>query len=124
MYKKIYNLVKNGLLNSAHDLSDGGLAVAVSEAAFSGNIGAKIDLDILGNLTTEEKLFSESPSRILVSISKEKQKEFLEIMKDENIYLLGETIKEQKLVVNSKTEKIFEADLKELKNIWKNTLVF
>ena len=58
-----------GLLRSAHDCSDGGLSVAVAECCFSslnrGAVGAEIDLT--GTLSVRARLFSESPSRIVLS---------------------------------------------------------
>ncbi len=60
------------LLNSAHDCSDGGLAVAIAESCFSSlgrkAIGAEIKLNS-DDLSPESLLFSESPSRIIVSFS-------------------------------------------------------
>jgi phosphoribosylformylglycinamidine synthase subunit PurL len=60
-----------GLLESAHDCSDGGLAVALSESCFSSlnrpAVGAKIELD--HELPAAALLFSETPSRIIVSFS-------------------------------------------------------
>ncbi len=55
------------LLRSAHDLSEGGLAVALAECAFSSgrHIGCEIDLD--GSLRVDALLFGESQSRILVT---------------------------------------------------------
>ena len=65
--------IKQGLLSSAHDCSDGGLIVALSESAIIGGIGFK------GDKWTQESrldtpLFGESPSRIIVSLTKEKIK--------------------------------------------------
>jgi phosphoribosylformylglycinamidine synthase II len=56
-----------GLLRSAHDLSEGGLAVALAESAFhgAGKIGCEIDLDL--TLRADTLLFGESQSRILVT---------------------------------------------------------
>jgi phosphoribosylformylglycinamidine synthase len=52
--------------DSAHDLSDGGLAVAVAECCFgAGGIGAEIELD--SAMRPEHLLFHEGPSRILIS---------------------------------------------------------
>src|SRR5215470_4622256 len=60
----IREIVNSGLAESAHDLSDGGLAVALAECAFDG-IGAAIETS--GSLRPELALFHEGPSRILVS---------------------------------------------------------
>ncbi len=60
---------ESGLLASAHDCSDGGIAVALAESCFSSlnrqAIGAEVSLD--DSLPTTSALFSESPSRIIVS---------------------------------------------------------
>jgi phosphoribosylformylglycinamidine synthase len=60
---------ESGLLASAHDCSDGGIAVALAESCFSSlnrqAIGAAVSLD--DSLPTTSALFSESPSRIIVS---------------------------------------------------------
>ena len=61
----IRELVNEGLVESAHDLSDGGLAVALAESSFGGNLGARIDLD--SDLRPDLLLFHEGPSRILIS---------------------------------------------------------
>ena len=59
-------MVRAGVVSSAHDLSDGGLAVALAESSFGG-IGAEIALET--PLRPEFALFHEGPSRILVSTS-------------------------------------------------------
>ncbi|MBV8907090.1 MAG: phosphoribosylformylglycinamidine synthase subunit PurL, partial [Acidobacteriia bacterium] len=60
----ILEIVNQGLAESAHDLSDGGLAVALAECAMSG-CGAWIDLD--SDLRPDWLLFHEAPSRVLLS---------------------------------------------------------
>ena len=56
-----------GLLCSAHDPSDGGLAVTLAECAFDAGIGAEIDVASVSS-RAETALFSESASRVLVSV--------------------------------------------------------
>jgi phosphoribosylformylglycinamidine synthase len=59
-------IVASGLAESAHDLSDGGLAVALAECCFGPNgIGAQVDID--SDLRPEVMAFHEGPSRILIS---------------------------------------------------------
>ena len=65
----IREIVAAGLAESAHDLSDGGLAVALAECCFGpGEIGAQIDLD--SDLRPEVLAFHEAPSRILISTAR------------------------------------------------------
>jgi phosphoribosylformylglycinamidine synthase len=68
----IREIVAAGLAESAHDLSDGGLAVALAECCFGPDeIGAQIDLD--SDLRPEALAFHEGPSRILISTAHPKQ---------------------------------------------------
>ena len=71
--KRVHNamreIVAAGLAESAHDLSDGGFAVALAECSLGG-IGAQVDLD--SDLRPEILLFHEEPSRILISTANAK----------------------------------------------------
>ncbi len=59
--------VHDGLLASTHDLSEGGVAVALAECCIAGDIGAKVALD--DDLPAHSSLFSESQSRFVVSVA-------------------------------------------------------
>lgn len=64
-----------GILRSAHDASDGGLAVALAEACILGGRGARCDLSHLGG-RTDEVLFGEGPSRVVASVPVERYEAF------------------------------------------------
>jgi phosphoribosylformylglycinamidine synthase len=72
------SLVRAGLLSSAHDCSDGGLAVALAECCMMGpawqRLGAKVALPVAAS-RAELALFSEEPSRILISFAPERGNE-------------------------------------------------
>jgi len=66
----VRSAVRAGVLHSAHDVSDGGLATALAEAAIAGGTGAQIDLEPLmhrAGVDEETALFGEGPGGILVS---------------------------------------------------------
>lgn len=67
----VLEVIKAGLIQSAHDCAEGGLAIAVAESAFKNGVGVAINVDM-----TKEKLFSETQSRFVLSVSPEKQAEF------------------------------------------------
>ncbi len=68
----IRRIIEEGLAESAHDLSDGGLAVALAECSFGpAEIGAQIDLE--SNLRPEVLMFHEAPSRVLISTADSKR---------------------------------------------------
>ncbi|MCL1879594.1 MAG: phosphoribosylformylglycinamidine synthase subunit PurL [Actinomycetia bacterium] len=61
-----------GLVASAHDLSEGGLAVALAECCMAGGLGAHLDTDELADgLSAAESLFSETQGRVLLSVAAE-----------------------------------------------------
>jgi len=75
----ILDCAKKRLLNSCHDLSDGGLAIAFSESLLGriGHpLGARINLDFGNHLRCDALLFGETQSRVLVSLSPSKEREF------------------------------------------------
>ena len=78
-YHKLYAAIGQGLVTACHDLSDGGLAVALAEMCIGGRLGATVELGnapVCGALSPEELLYSESASRLLVSVAPEKVKAF------------------------------------------------
>lgn len=63
-------LIREGLIKSAHDCSEGGLAVALAECCIAGKTGAEVSLT--DGLRASALLFGETQSRILITISKDK----------------------------------------------------
>jgi len=89
--------IKQGIIKSAHDLSDGGLGVSLVESALANNKGA--DIEIKDDLFTH--LFSESQSRALVTISPEDENRFEKLADDIKITKLG-AVNGNKLEINGK----------------------
>ncbi len=73
------------LIRSCHDCSDGGLAVAAAEMCISGDIGAKLDLSAMGDLSAERKLFSESNTRWIAEVEEKDAAEFQKILGDDAV---------------------------------------
>jgi phosphoribosylformylglycinamidine synthase len=68
------NGIRKGLVNSAHDCAEGGIAVALAECCIAGNLGASVELSSVGRL--DELLFGEAHGRILVGVEPERQAEW------------------------------------------------
>jgi len=66
LQKAVIEMIQNGLVDSAHDCSEGGLAVALAEAGFPNNVGARVNV-ASGGLFGEFVLFGEDASRIVIS---------------------------------------------------------
>jgi phosphoribosylformylglycinamidine synthase len=104
-------IVAEGLAESAHDLSDGGLAVALAEASMGG-IGAQVDLD--SDLAPEYLMFHEGPSRILISTSNPER--IHQIAADFVVapLTIGVTMKEE-LQIRNRSEVLVQVSLDGLK---------
>lgn len=71
LHRTVLAAIRQGLVRSAHDLSEGGLAVAVAECTFGNQLGAVVEL-ARGDLRTDSLLFGESQSRVVLSLPPEK----------------------------------------------------
>ncbi|AXN39338.1 phosphoribosylformylglycinamidine synthase subunit PurL [Peribacillus butanolivorans] len=116
--QQILSAIQSGLVSSAHDLAEGGLAVALSESLFgASNLGAKVNLS--GELVSE--LFSETQSRFLLSICPENQKAFEALVED--AVCIGSVTADNKLVVTAGDDnKVLVADVVELQTAWKGAI--
>ncbi|AFZ45087.1 phosphoribosylformylglycinamidine synthase subunit II [Halothece sp. PCC 7418] len=103
--------IKQGWINSAHDCAEGGLAVALAESCLAGNLGVSVTLSPDENQRWDECLFGEGASRILVSVSSEKQEAwetFLQEQLGEAWQRLG-VVQEEELKINSSVGVSLEA---------------
>jgi len=116
---------ENGLLRSAHDCSDGGLAVALAECCFSSLnrevFGAEIDLTGEYNLAT--RLFSETPSRIVVSFDQSALGDIEEIVAAAScaMTILG-NVGSDRLHIESDGEEVIQLDVAEMEKAWRSSL--
>src|SRR5687767_10817069 len=78
LHEAITELIHGNFLESAHDISDGGLFTCLVESAIAGQLGASIELP--QNKRSDVFLFSETQSRVLVSVSLEKIKSVEELL--------------------------------------------
>jgi phosphoribosylformylglycinamidine synthase len=79
-------LISEGLVESAHDVSEGGLAVALAEMALGGNLGIDARLEEADACTA---LFSESLGRIVLEVREENVREVLETLGNEATVIAG-----------------------------------
>jgi phosphoribosylformylglycinamidine synthase len=112
------------LLKSAHDCSDGGLAVTLAECCFSSlgrdAIGASVDLESNG-LANASLLFGESPSRIIVSFAAENLETVKEIVGDCSFFVIGKVGDDTMKISIDGTEAI-SSPVADLEAIWEMSL--
>lgn len=124
LYLKLRDAIYARLVDSAHDLSDGGLGVALAEKAFSGGFGMVIDLSAIpfeGEKRDDFVLFSESAGRIVVTVPPKKKEDFESLFKGLPCYLIGETIEAPFLKIKGLSGKIIiDENIYELKKVWQS----
>jgi phosphoribosylformylglycinamidine synthase len=124
LFAKLHEAIQAGFVRSCHDLSEGGLAVAVAEMAFAGGLGA--DVTRLGseNLTDDVQLFSESTTRFIVEVRADEAAAFQTCLgSDIPVTQLGQTCKDQRLrIAGKKGEWIIWLELRHLKEAWQRPL--
>jgi len=120
--------IESGIIKSAHDCSEGGLAVTVAESCITDAgkmLGAVIRLDKLKSKSTrkDEILFGESPSRIVVSINEKDLGALENIAKKYSVpcQVLG-TVGGDKFTVKEKEKTVLEVSLKALSNTWRSAI--
>ena len=115
-----------GLLRSAHDCADGGLAVALAECCFS-SLNREVfgaDIDLTGDYDLATRLFSESPSRIIISFDESALGDIEEIVAAAGcpMTLLG-NVGSDRLRIQSDGEEVIQMDVAEMETAWRSSLV-
>ena len=88
LHQTISGLIKNKLIASAHDVSEGGLFVTLAESGFNKDLGFKVDQNETG-IRKDAYWFGEAQGRVVVSVSKEKINEFEKFIQNKPFEKLG-----------------------------------
>ena len=127
LFRAVHAAITAGLVRACHDCSEGGLAVALAEMAFAGEVGADVDgltrlpgADALDDLT---KLFSESPTRFVIEAKPEHAEQLKQVFAGLPFARIGTTVKEPRLrIAGGHGEWLVWAKLGELKEAWQRPL--
>ncbi|HEY6542800.1 MAG TPA: AIR synthase-related protein, partial [Ktedonobacteraceae bacterium] len=122
--------IRAGLVQSCHDLSEGGLAVAAAEMALAGLLGLSIDIEQVpcealnyqDELLATILLFSESASRFLVEVAPQQQEAFeahMQVHSVRDIACLGSVTESGRFEVRSGERVLIDLSVDELQAAWK-----
>ena len=108
-----------GWLESAHDLSEGGLAVAAAECAFHSPGGSGCSIEIAGELRADAALFGESPSRILVTVKPEQAPALLGLARELGVPAawIG-TVGGSALHIKSRGNELLNIPVRDARAVW------
>jgi phosphoribosylformylglycinamidine synthase len=125
IYKTLHGAMDAGLVRSAHDINEGGVAACVAEMALAGGLGC--DLDGLfskhSSLPVRATLFSESPSRFVLEVTPQNAAAFEKAMAGVATQSIGKVVKEPRLrIAGPSGDWIVWIPLGDLTAAWRNTL--
>jgi phosphoribosylformylglycinamidine synthase len=133
--ESLLEAMKGGLIASCHDVSEGGLAVAICEMLLGGDIGASINIAGVNpnkplqglrgrgaepHMRSDYKLFAESNSRWVVEVCREEAGRFEDLLKGREVYVtkIGETVEEKRVVISDRDKKLVNISLEEVRAAW------
>jgi phosphoribosylformylglycinamidine synthase subunit PurL len=124
LHRCLAELAKHGLIQSARDVSDGGIAVALAEASFCHGIGVRANLSKAPDLPAEWDLFGETASQCVISCSKASVAQIETLVRKYPGLMaatLGETVTDLfELAVDSRV--LIRDKVSGLRNVWSNAL--
>jgi phosphoribosylformylglycinamidine (FGAM) synthase-like enzyme len=124
-YRRVLDVIDGGLVRACHDCSEGGLAVALAEMAFTGDLGLDLGigkLPVSGAMRDDFALFSESNGRLLLEVPASKTERFEKVMADSPHACIGAVKKDRRLTVAKGGLTLFEETLDTLIGAWKTPL--
>ena len=115
----LLEVIGRGWVESAHDLSEGGLAFALAECCLGNGLGLKMETET--SWRPDHFLFSEAPSRVVVSIKRERENTFLAAVAPLPVTCLGE-VAEEDLWVRVNGEVLISLSISDLTEAWAGAL--
>jgi phosphoribosylformylglycinamidine synthase len=126
LYRRLHRAIRQGLVASCHDCSDGGLAAALAESALAGGLGLEVDLRQLlseGVSRDDEVLYAESAGRLVVTVAPEHASAFAMAMEAAPFAKIGTVTSEPVLrIAGLGGETIVNEQIAELKAAWQRPL--
>jgi phosphoribosylformylglycinamidine synthase len=122
-YRALHRAIRRGLVRSCHDLSDGGLWVALAESCLAGGLGAGITLDHLpvaqgAGSEVERLLFCETPSRFLVSVAPREVRRWRRAMSGIPCGFLGKVSADPRVSVRAAGRDLASLAVEEIRLAW------
>lgn len=126
-YRALAEAIRRGWISSCHDLSDGGLAVALCESAIGGRRGAVINLDnLLGpdveRMHADRLLFCETPSRFLISAARDNLGQLASHFENLPFTAIGKVTRDTKVSISRRGREVAGLELEEITEAWKKAI--
>lgn len=118
----VLHAIRQGWISSAHDVAEGGLAVALAESAIGGSKGFQVEFET--QLTVTEALFAESQSRIVVSVPRGHLQSLMDDAERRRVKaeMIGHVRDDQVSLIKVNGEQVVQTTVSELSASWKETI--
>ena len=124
LYEKLSDAIANGLVESCHDCSDGGLGVTLAETAFAGGYGMDLDIGPLGLESDVVALFSESQSRFVATVAPTAVEDFEKALSGAAVTRLGVVTEEGTFRLKGNHGQRIDLPIADLKEAWQEPLAW
>lgn len=118
VFKSVHSAISGGHVLACHDISEGGLAAALAEMCFGGQMGAVITME--AGDKPEEFLFNETAGMFLMEIRDVKG--LPEVFSGVPFRIIGKTVKDMSVSVNRDGKELFSVELERLRDAWKSPM--
>lgn len=121
LQQAVLTAIRQGFVQSAHDVSEGGLALAVAESCISGNLGASVQVETEHDAA--QYLFSETQSRILLSVPNEYVENLVDLMNQFQVptNIIGK-VTGGNLEVSVNDQVVIDRSVQQLTNLWEEAI--
>ncbi len=122
LHELLVRLINDEVVLSAHDVSVGGLIITILEKLFGTSFGADINLYV--DVRLDHFLFSEDPTRVVVSTSNGRAQELKDAVEEAGLdwLLLGSIRDDGYLSVKNYDEEVLGLNLRNLEKVWRKAL--
>jgi phosphoribosylformylglycinamidine synthase subunit PurSL len=120
LYRAMNRVSDLPFVKAVHDLSQGGLAVALAEMCFANSLGADVRLPVTDPvMSPDELLFSESNSRFLVEVLEDENPKFEKVLKGFPFSRIGTVVKDR-ITISDSEKELLKLGTAECASAWKN----
>jgi phosphoribosylformylglycinamidine synthase len=122
-YRLLHQAIRHGLVRACHDLSEGGLGVALAEMCIGGRLGASIAIPAVGGMTPAGTLFAESNGRLVIEVAPADASALEALFAGETLIPLGEVTRDGRLRAWAGQEPMLDLPLEDLVAAWQRDLL-
>ena len=122
----LYELYKNSLVKTNHDINKGGLVITIAEMCFKNNLGAELDFTEYydKDLRENEFLFSESVGRFIIETDPQQYDKIMSIAKEFNVMIkkIGVLIPNPEIIIKGLRIETIKLDVEKMKKLYDSTI--